>query len=281
MGTIKLAILLQILRVFVPNRHVNYALFVGCWITIGFVVIFYTLDFCLELAQCTPREKIWNPFVQGGSCVQVPALYEATGIFNVISDFAILLLPLPTIYKLQCGWKKKIAIGGVFATGFFVCIISILRTYYTWRLFTETDVSWEISFLGFWTWAELCVGTLVFCLPILPKFFHVVKDTAYSYMLSRLWTSRQDSSVATAEGLEDEDLPAQGKQQSKQMYPHMIVSLASWEQPEPGETSSRHLGPGMSVTRSVTMTEEDIGPVSRADSSAQAHGLPIKEVEQV
>lgn len=118
MCAIKLAILLQILRVFVPNRRMNKPLFYGCWVWISLILVFYTVDFCLELAQCVPREKIWNPFFKGGTCAQVPALYEATGVFNVVSDFAILLLPLPTIYQLQCGWKKKLAIGSVFATGF-------------------------------------------------------------------------------------------------------------------------------------------------------------------
>ena len=49
-------------------------------------------------------------------------------------------------------------------------MISILRTYYTWRVIESHDVNWDLLPLGLWTWAELSIGIIVGCLPTLPKF---------------------------------------------------------------------------------------------------------------
>ena len=45
------------------------------------------------------------------------AIFQANGIFNVISDFAILILPMPCLWKLRMPLKKKILVITVFATG--------------------------------------------------------------------------------------------------------------------------------------------------------------------
>ena len=47
---------------------------------------------------------------------------------------------------------------------------SILRTWYTFRINRSEDVSYNLTLLGLWTWAETTIGTLVACLPVLPRF---------------------------------------------------------------------------------------------------------------
>ena len=61
---------------------------------------FYLLTFIFDIAMCSPREKIWNPLMHTGHCFNANAIYIASGIFNVISDFAILILPMIPISKL-------------------------------------------------------------------------------------------------------------------------------------------------------------------------------------
>ena len=115
---IKLSILLQYLRIFVPNRKLNMTLFIGVQACIWSILIFYLVDTVFEIALCTPREKIWNPLMTTGHCFNGYASFQATGIFNVMSDFAILLLPMPTLWKLQMPRKRKFLMMAVFATGF-------------------------------------------------------------------------------------------------------------------------------------------------------------------
>ena len=51
------------------------------------------------------------------------------------------------------------------------CVTSILRTYYTWKVDSEPDVSYNIVEMGLWTLAEVAIGVIVSCLPVLPRFF--------------------------------------------------------------------------------------------------------------
>ncbi len=53
-----------------------------------------------------------------GHCFEGDASYKASGVFNVLSDFAILVLPMPTLWNLQMSLRRKLLIMGVFATGF-------------------------------------------------------------------------------------------------------------------------------------------------------------------
>ena len=51
------------------------------------------------------------------------------------------------------------------------CVTSILRTYYTWKVDSQPDVSYNIVKMGLWTLAEVAAGVIVCCLPVLPRFF--------------------------------------------------------------------------------------------------------------
>ncbi|KAF7513246.1 hypothetical protein GJ744_010642 [Endocarpon pusillum] len=169
---IKLSILLQYLRIFVPNRKANMPLFVAIQIVIWTNFIFYFTDFIFETTACTPREKIWNRLITTGHCRNTHAMYMASGIFNVLSDFAILILPIVPIWKLQLPFKKKILMIATFSTGLWACVTSILRTYYTWKIVKSPEVSYNFAIMGYWTIAEITTGIVVSCLPVMPKFFH-------------------------------------------------------------------------------------------------------------
>ena len=115
---IKLSILLQYLRIFAPTRKGNMFIYVGAHICIWSSLAMYLVETVFEIDICTPREKIWNPLLDTGHCFDIYATFQATGIFNVISDFAILILPMPSVWKLQMSFKRKILMTAIFATGF-------------------------------------------------------------------------------------------------------------------------------------------------------------------
>jgi hypothetical protein len=45
-----------------------------------------------------------------------------------------------------------------------------MRLYYSFRLSSSPDVSYEGMNFGLWTYAELCSGFMVACLPVMPRF---------------------------------------------------------------------------------------------------------------
>jgi hypothetical protein len=93
------------------------AVFVAIHIVIWSLFIFYLADIIFEIILCQPREKIWNLLITSGHCFDINAPPMATGVFNVISDFAILVLPIAPIWKLQMAVGKKIMVAAIFATG--------------------------------------------------------------------------------------------------------------------------------------------------------------------
>ena len=113
---IKLSIFLQYLRIFVPSRQANMGMFIVSYVVIAAIFFFYVIDMFFNIFMCRPREKYWNPLMEG-SCYSWNASMVSTGVFNVVSDFAILLLPIRSIWKLQIPLKKKMGILAVLATG--------------------------------------------------------------------------------------------------------------------------------------------------------------------
>jgi hypothetical protein len=92
-------------------------MYYGGWGIIVAMFIFYTADVPLTLFICNPREKIWNSYYEGGSCMDYNALVIASAAFNILSDLFILLLPIRAIWKLQIKPNKKVGILALFTTG--------------------------------------------------------------------------------------------------------------------------------------------------------------------
>ena len=45
-----------------------------------------------------------------------------------------------------------------------------MRTYYSFQVPKSSDRTYKLEFMGLWSWAELTIGIIVGCLPVLPKF---------------------------------------------------------------------------------------------------------------
>ena len=93
-------------------------MFIATHICIWSIFSFSVIYLFWNIFMCNPREKLWNPLITTGHCHDSNINSESSGIFNVLSDFAILILPMPCLWKLQMPMRKKILMVGVFATGF-------------------------------------------------------------------------------------------------------------------------------------------------------------------
>lgn len=87
-------------------------------ICICITFIFYITATFFAIFQCSPREKIWNTLETDGYCYDVDAFEKASGVFNIASDFAILILPMPSVWRLHMILRKKLLITAVFSIGF-------------------------------------------------------------------------------------------------------------------------------------------------------------------
>ena len=109
---VKLSIMLLLLRVFAPVRATYIVFQIVLWAH----VLFYAAGTIVEIFQCQPREKIWYPLIPG-TCINEIAAQLAAAIFNTVSDFAILVVPIASVWKLQLPAKKKAGLVVIFGTG--------------------------------------------------------------------------------------------------------------------------------------------------------------------
>ena len=109
----KLSICLQFIQIFGLNRNKKF------WFLQVFILVnllYFTATVFITTFQCTPRAKIWNPTIPG-TCLNYQAFLLVTGIFNVITDALLLVLPIVSIWNLQMSKKRKLGISAVFVVG--------------------------------------------------------------------------------------------------------------------------------------------------------------------
>ncbi|KAI9832573.1 MAG: hypothetical protein M1826_001523 [Phylliscum demangeonii] len=127
------------------------------------ILLASTFAYCVgaslaTIFACLPQRQIWDIRVRGGQCIDIRALMVAVAALNVISDLFILTLPMPLVWIfLQIPRQQKIALTGVFMTGSFVCVVSIVRLKNVLDTFRTSDVTWGEYDSILWRW----VGPLV------------------------------------------------------------------------------------------------------------------------
>lgn len=106
--------MLLILRIFCSvERDAGY------WLTqflIAVNSIFYIIFFFVPVFLCFPRSKIWIPD-EPGRCLNINALYLASAVFNMLSDIAMLSVPVYLIWHLQMSTRRKVGVSAIFLTG--------------------------------------------------------------------------------------------------------------------------------------------------------------------
>jgi hypothetical protein len=97
---VKLSLLLQYRRLFAETwmrRVCNCGIVFTClWAIIQVVILAMA---CLPLASIVPSMK--------GKCLPATPIWFFTSSMNIVTDFAVLLLPLPSVLKLRMRLKKQ------------------------------------------------------------------------------------------------------------------------------------------------------------------------------
>ncbi|EDO04437.1 hypothetical protein SS1G_06920 [Sclerotinia sclerotiorum 1980 UF-70] len=78
---------------------------------------FLALILC-SLLQCAPLAYLWNKSGHpGGHCFDTGAFWRYGSLPNLITDLAMLVLPLPCIWRLKLSQKDKVGLLFTFITG--------------------------------------------------------------------------------------------------------------------------------------------------------------------
>ncbi|KAI9880983.1 MAG: hypothetical protein M1830_009477 [Pleopsidium flavum] len=159
------------------------------WFTLATLVVVNAAGIALTLlniAQCHPVGAVFkDPLPSSATCTDIVTLYLSSAPVNIITDLAILFLPMPILTRMRLPRKQKIILIITFSFGVFVAIIDVVRIAYLQsaslaRLqqvgtsggtgtvaVEEDDFSWFASLSFMWSAVEVNVGIICACVPSL------------------------------------------------------------------------------------------------------------------
>jgi hypothetical protein len=70
----------------------------------------------MVLFQCDPIQKAWE-FVIPGRCLNTVGYFKAETTFSLGTNLLILLLPMPTLWKLHMVLRRRLLLIAIFAIG--------------------------------------------------------------------------------------------------------------------------------------------------------------------
>lgn len=108
-SAVKLSVLCFYLRIFV-NKYLRIATMA----VMGFVCTWTTANILLLFLICRPFKANYDPTLSPGHCGNQIEAFISIGVFNIVSDVMICLLPIPTIWGLKTRRKMKISLTGLF-----------------------------------------------------------------------------------------------------------------------------------------------------------------------
>lgn len=182
----KLSILLLYLRVFFPTGAAKSNFWWVIQATIWLNVLYTTAYILLVSLQCVPSKQPW-----GHSCIDESALLITASVINIISDVAVVVIPLGSVWNLQMARKKKRALWALFGFGLLAPGASVARLSYQIVKFNSRNETVNLQITAHLAATEQVIAIVAGCLPV----------------ISTLWIQRRQqppnppSSYSSIEGL--------------------------------------------------------------------------------
>ncbi|KAK0622773.1 hypothetical protein B0T14DRAFT_425653 [Immersiella caudata] len=172
---IKTSILSFYLR-FSVDRAFRVAVYVVMVVTVGYTVP----NAILVLYACRPMKAYWDFAAKAtGQCVNLDAAFHTANTLNMLTDFAILLLPIWMLRPMQVPLFKKIGVALILMAGGFVCGISLMRMIMALLGIFNPDISFHYTGNLIWI-VEMNFGIICACLPALRPFLkHYFPNLAF------------------------------------------------------------------------------------------------------
>ncbi|KAI9645957.1 hypothetical protein NHQ30_005394 [Ciborinia camelliae] len=175
MGLIKISILLLYVRIFGSMRYFRLLAYGFGGFTVAWVImVVFVCAF-----QCFPVAYQWDKTIEGGKCINSWLFFTIGSSFDVLVDLALLILPLPAIWKLQLSILQKLSLIAIFCLGSL-----LIRLVAVAQHKDVPDPTFTLGIVAIWSTAEPCLGIVSTCLPtykpLITKFFGYQKDIGSS-----------------------------------------------------------------------------------------------------
>ncbi|KAI9691900.1 MAG: hypothetical protein M1822_007973 [Bathelium mastoideum] len=170
MVAVKFSILALYWRIFWGNRSLRIAIWViGSVVSVwGIVFVLVTIFDCSPVSGSWTRfsmEALMDPAKKPVCRVQPEPAYLSNSAINLVTDIALLFLPLPLVWGLSLPRAQKLAVSAIFAIGVFDIGVAISRfifiIQFELQLLRSIDVTW--TFVSVQVWSAVEVNVAIIC----------------------------------------------------------------------------------------------------------------------
>ncbi|CAG8955350.1 hypothetical protein HYFRA_00011334 [Hymenoscyphus fraxineus] len=144
----KICVLVLYHRIF-DMRRIRWS----CYILSVIMIANFFTGGMVGMFACRPLSYLWDHSIPGGKCINVNMFFLWIGFPNIITDFAVLVLPLPIIWYFKSTKSQKFGLLLTFSTGSCGLVSSIIR----FKNFSASDAISD----GTMASAELMIWTIV------------------------------------------------------------------------------------------------------------------------
>ncbi|MCJ1457993.1 hypothetical protein MMC28_008362 [Mycoblastus sanguinarius] len=132
----------------------------------GMTVIAWGIaTFFVAVFTCSPIHAYWDVEMPTRKCIDPLRYFLGVQIANIVMDLAILILPMPYLWRLRISLPHKIALVGIFMLGGFVVVVASLRLNAIAEHQHSVDFLYDFIDIGVWTTLETNTGILCACFP--------------------------------------------------------------------------------------------------------------------
>ncbi|KAI1655714.1 hypothetical protein F4813DRAFT_391289 [Daldinia decipiens] len=127
-----------------------------------FLIVFLSMqaieETCVVLFKCSPIRKSWD-FTLEGSCLDLHPLWYSSFVFNLITDLALFLEPIPSTWRLQLPLTKRLGLIFMLSLGLLVTSISVIRIVYVTSIGHDDTCKYSNGY-GRWTASNSIIDQL-------------------------------------------------------------------------------------------------------------------------
>lgn len=177
----KTSILIFYLRL---TKNTQMVLRFASWLILVIVNIAGVVLTFMNIFQCTPVRAAWNADYRGTTrCIPLLTEFICAAPVNIVTDLAILALPIPVLTGMRLPSRQKTILVFTFTLGIFVAVVDVVRIYYlqqaiadvptgitsdpSSRFGGQADFAYNASLALMWSAVEVNVGTTCACIPTL------------------------------------------------------------------------------------------------------------------
>lgn len=176
----KTSILVFYLRL---SRNTQQVLRLASWAVLGVVNVAGVVLTLLNIFQCRPIQAAFDRYSGDAQCIPLLTEFICSAPVNIITDLAILALPLPVLTGMRLPFRQKMILVFTFTLGIFVTVVDVVRIYYLQQAITDVspgassnpeatfgdqaEFAWNASLSLMWSAVEVNIGIACACIPTL------------------------------------------------------------------------------------------------------------------